>query len=180
MAIGGFMMIGAVLVRIIEPLVPESLPDFLLPGLIESHIGAYAAAVMPIPGGLAWNAAAAAAILSWGGISAMLQAGSAVSGTDLSLRPLAAMRAVQSALAFALTLAVWGPLTNVLARVVPTASPVLRQHVGAAGSPPPGGIIRAGDLHSLWPSMPYILLMFGGALLLLTLISLGASNRLTR
>ncbi|QYR19817.1 nucleoside recognition domain-containing protein [Paenibacillus sp. sptzw28] len=180
MAIGGFMMIGAVLVRIIEPLVPESLPGFLLSGLIESHIGAYSAAVMPMPGGPAWNAAAIAAILSWGGISALLQAGSAVSGTDLSIRPLAAMRAVQSALAFALTLAVWGPLTSALARVMPTVAPVLRQYDGAAVSPPPGGIIRAGDLHSLWPAMPYNLLIFGGALLLLTLISLGSSNRLKR
>ncbi|RAP76303.1 nucleoside recognition domain-containing protein [Paenibacillus montanisoli] len=158
MAVGGFMMFGAVLVRLAEPYMPEILPAFLLSGLLESHIGTYAAASATFAGGLPWNAAAIAAILSWGGASALLQAGSAISGTGISLSRLAVARLVQGALAFVLTLAAWKPLTALFSRVLPAAAPALEQtdKTGAATS----AIVRAGDLHTLWPYTPVLLLLF--------------------
>jgi len=165
MAVGGFMMFGTVLVRLIEPLMPDSLPDLLLPGLLESHIGAYAAASAQLPGGIGWNAAAAAAVLSWGGVSALLQAGSAIAGTDLSLPRLAAARLAQSALAGVLLLALWRPLTGALAAWSPAARPALG--LQEAAQHPAAAAIRANDLHSLWPYAPLLIAAFAALLLLL-------------
>ncbi|GGD68713.1 nucleoside recognition domain-containing protein [Paenibacillus nasutitermitis] len=178
MAIGGFMMICAVIVRLLEPLMPASLPAYVLPGLIESHIGAYAAAVSDQAGGLPWNAALIAAILSFGGISSLFQASSAVSGTDLSLRPLAFMRCIQSALAFAATLVIWKPLTAIL-QVIPDSITTMEQPGGTAGYPLRQAV-HAGDLFSLWPFIPRIMLLFAGLVLVLVLVSVIVPRRWTR
>ncbi|WP_308639206.1 nucleoside recognition domain-containing protein [Paenibacillus silvisoli] len=158
MAVGGFMMFGSVLVRLIQPYMPEGLPAFLLPGLLESHIGTFAAASTAFTGGIPWNAAAIAAILGWGGTSALLQAGSAIAGTGLSLSRLAVARLLQGALAFALTLFAWKPLSALLGRILPAAAPAIEQteKTGAATA----AIVRAGDLHTLWPYTPVLLLLF--------------------
>ncbi|SDW28698.1 nucleoside recognition domain-containing protein [Paenibacillus sp. CF384] len=173
MAIGGFMMFGAVLVKLAQPLLPQGTPAFLLPGLIESHIGTYAAASSTFTGGLPWNAAAIAAVLSFGGLSALLQAGSAITGTGLSLKRLAATRLFQSLLAFILTLAAWNPMTSLLGRVIPSAAPAMLQteKTGAASN----AIIRAGDLHSLWPYTPVLLVLFLFILLALLIASMLAA-----
>lgn len=178
MAIGGFMMICAVLVRLLEPLMPSQLPSYILPGLIESHIGAYAAAVSEQSGGLAWNAAAIAAVLSWGGISSLLQAASSVSGTDLSVRPLLLMRLAQSALAFAATIALWRPVTGALAAFFPASTTTL-EHMGGSVHPFTQ-TVQAGDLFSLWPFMPLVLLLFAGGVLVLAIASVSAPRKWTR
>ena len=123
MAVGGFMMICAVLVKLLEPLVPDSIPAFILPGLIESHIGSYSAAVTRMDGGIAWNAAATAAVLSWGGVSALLQVGTVIAGTDLMIRPLASIRLLQAAIAFIFTLLLWQPVSSLFIRIMPTSAP---------------------------------------------------------
>ncbi|MBP3964538.1 nucleoside recognition domain-containing protein [Paenibacillus lignilyticus] len=173
MAIGGFMMFGAVLVKLTQPLLPEGTPAFLLPGLIESHIGTYAAASSHFTGGLPWNAAAIAAVLSFGGLSALLQAGSAISGTGLSLKRLAATRLIQSLLAFFLTLAAWKPMSSLAGRIIPAAAPAMEQPEKTGGAS--NAIIHAGDLHSLWPYTPVLLLLFLFMLLALITASLLAA-----
>ncbi|NBD22511.1 nucleoside recognition domain-containing protein [Paenibacillus glycinis] len=169
MAIGGFMMFCAVLVRLVGPLIPDNVPPFVLPGLIESHIGAYAAAASAFAGGVPWKAAAVSAVLSWGGLSALLQAGTAIAGTGLTLRSLAAARLLQSAVAFLLTLLAWKPLTAFMNGIAPAVATFAGQREETAYGQP--AVIRAGDLHSLWPYAPALLLAFAGALLLLTVVS---------
>ncbi|BBH20917.1 sporulation integral membrane protein YlbJ [Paenibacillus baekrokdamisoli] len=178
MAIGGFMMICSVLVRLLAPIIPDTIPSFVLPGLIESHIGAYAASAVSFPGGLAWNAAVIAAILSWGGVSALLQAGSAITGTDLSIRPLAVMRLLQAAVAFTCTILLWRPISNLTAYILPSSTPAFQLHGYTVSSPPPA--IHVSDLHSLWPYTPVLFAAFGCVLLLLTLASISSSLRFMR
>ncbi|WP_219836624.1 nucleoside recognition domain-containing protein [Paenibacillus sp. R14(2021)] len=174
MAIGGFMILCAVLVRLLQPLIPGIVPAFLLPGLVESHLGAYAAATAAFKGGAPWNAAAAAAVLSWGGLSALLQAGTSVAGSGLSLRSLAAARICQGFLSFLLTLALWKPLTALFARISPAMLPAMGQHEKTGSAPT--AIVHAGDLQSLWPFMPALLLLFVSLLLLLSFLSAAASK----
>lgn len=176
MAAGGFMMIAAVLAKLLEPLLPGQIPVWLLPALLESHIGAYNAAVAPMTGGLPWNAAAVAAVVSWGGVSALLQAGSAIADTDLSLRPLAVSRLLQSILSFLITLLLWQPLTYLSMRLLTTAAPALLQDGDSPAVHHRDDMIRAGDLHGLWTYSPLLLLAFGGAILLLTAVSIGAGR----
>ncbi|MBW7473344.1 nucleoside recognition domain-containing protein [Paenibacillus oenotherae] len=180
MAVGGFMMFAAVIVKLMEPAIPGIIPSWLPPGIVESHIGAYAAAAAPLPGGLAWNGASIAAILSWGGISALLQAGSAVAGTDLSIRPFAAIRFIQGILAFVVTLLLWQPLTSMLAFLLPaTAAPaLLQQGINAAAAT--GEAISVSQLPSLWLYTPALLFLFICSLLLLASCSIGLSKKRLR
>ncbi|MFC4810669.1 nucleoside recognition domain-containing protein [Paenibacillus sp. GCM10023250] len=176
MAVGGFMIFCAVLVRLLTPAIPDLVPAFALPGLIESHIGSYAAASASFSGGLPWKAAAAAAVLSWGGLSAMLQAGSAVIGTGLSMRLLALSRVLQSAIAFLLMLLAWKPIIRLTNGIAPAFSPFAgRDEPSIAAS----GAVRASELYTLWPYAPAVLLAFLSALLLLSAVSaLAAKLRL--
>ncbi|MBO7744184.1 nucleoside recognition protein [Paenibacillus sp. MWE-103] len=168
MAVGGFMIFCAVLVRLLAPAIPGIVPAYALPGLIESHIGSYAAATASFAGGLPWKAAAAAAVLSWGGFSAMLQAGAAVIGAGLSLRLLAVSRVLQSAIAFLLMLLAWKPISRLTDGIAPAFSAFSGRE---ATSFVPSGAVRASELHTLWPYAPAVLLAFVGALLLLSALS---------
>lgn len=169
MAIGGFMIFAAVLVRLLQPLMPERIPAFLLPAFLESHIGVYAATTTKFAGGIPWTAACAAAVLSWSGLSGLLQAGSMLTDTGLSLARLAAARLVQSLLAFFLTLLAWKPVGKLLQSIIPTTAPAFMQteKTGAATS----ASIRASDLHSLWPYTPVLLIGFMLAVSILALTS---------
>ncbi|QHW30107.1 nucleoside recognition protein [Paenibacillus rhizovicinus] len=169
MAIGGFMIFCAVLVKLLEPLMPGSIPAFVLPGLVESHIGAYAASAAAFTGGLPWKAAAIAAVLSWGGLSALLQAGAAISGTGLTLRSLAAARLLHSATAFVLMLTCWKPITVMMSGLSPAAATFAWRYEETG--PGPSGVIRASDLHSLWPYAPLLLLVFICTMTLLVCVS---------
>ncbi|SEN29737.1 nucleoside recognition domain-containing protein [Paenibacillus sp. OV219] len=169
MAIGGFMMFAAVLVRLLQPLMPENIPAFLLPAFLESHIGVYAAATTKFAGGIPWTAACCAAVLSWSGLSALLQAGGMLTGSGLSLARLAASRLVQSLLAFIITLLAWKPAGKLIQALFPTAAPAFTQteKTGAATD----ATIRASDLHSLWPYTPVLLFGFLLAVSVLVMIS---------
>ncbi|AZN40815.1 nucleoside recognition domain-containing protein [Paenibacillus albus] len=168
MAIGGFMMFAAVLVRLLQPLMPERIPAFLLPAFLESHIGVFAAANTNFAGGIPWTAACCAAVLSWGGLSALLQAGSMLTGSGLSLARLAASRLVQSLLAFFLTLLAWKPAGKLMQALIPSAAPAFTQtKTGAATD----AAIRASDLHSLWPYTPVLMISFLLAVSALAMIS---------
>lgn len=173
MLIGGFMILCSVLVRLLEPLLPAFIPAYVLPGLVESHIGAYASAAANFAGGLPWKAAAIAAVLSWGGISALLQAGAAIAGTGLSLRSLATARLLQSGFAFGLTLLAWKPLLLMVSGIAPAIaafrSETDRTGVGAT-------VVRASDLASFWPYMPLAVLACLAAFMLLAIAAAATSK----
>ncbi|CAM3139616.1 nucleoside recognition domain-containing protein [Paenibacillus lupini] len=117
--VGGFMIFAAVVARLALPLIVHALPngiaELLLPALLESHIGAYAAAVWQGPGvSTAVSAAAIAAVLAWSGISALLQAGYAITGTDLKLMPLIWVKLLHTIHAAVLALLLWKPVQTVI------------------------------------------------------------------
>ncbi|MCQ6557961.1 nucleoside recognition domain-containing protein [Paenibacillus mendelii] len=174
MAIGGFMMMCAVIAGLFESLLPNALPAPLLNGLLESHIGAFSAATSQLPGGLAWNVGAVAAIMSWGGLSALLQAGSALAGTDLSVWKLGVHRLLQAVLAFLMSLAITNLIANLAMRFIPASSPAMLQD-GSYGFIT--GPLRVNELPHIWPYLPVMLLYFAGTLALLCLISYGAVKR---
>jgi len=170
MAIGGFMMMAAVLVRMLELLIPHQITSLLIPALLESHIGTYTATTTALPGGLIWNAAATAAILAWGGISALLQAGHAIARTDLSLPKLAYSRMLHAVLAFGTALVLVQPLSSLLARFMKTAAPVWQwQDSGQSTAYYP---IKLTDLPTLWSTMPLIIGVCAGCIALLICISI--------
>ncbi|UVI32456.1 nucleoside recognition domain-containing protein [Paenibacillus spongiae] len=173
MAIGGFMMMCAVIAGLVETLLNNAIPAPLLTGLLESHIGAFSAATAQIPGGQPWNIAAITAILSWGGLSSLLQAGSALGGTDLSVWRLAVHRLLQAILAFILSLTVTNLIVKYAGAVI-DSSPAMLQNGSHEKRTGPW---RVSELPDIWPHMPVALLTFAGILVLLCLISAGAARR---
>lgn len=154
--IGGFMIFAAVLAKLSEPLLTPLLADiglsFIGPAFFEGHLGAYAAAVWDSPGaGTLANAAAIAAVLAWSGLSGILQAGYAVTGTDLKLLPFIAMRAAHAVHAFVFMLLLWKPMISLLRPLLmpgdlPAVAPAESYVHGTAKAI----TIKAGDLPLLW------------------------------
>ncbi|MGO4110940.1 nucleoside recognition domain-containing protein [Paenibacillus sp. YAF4_2] len=117
--VGGFMIFASVVARLALPLIVHALPsgmaELVLPALLESHIGAYAAAIWQGPGvSTAVSVAAVAAVLAWSGISALLQAGYAITGTDLKLMPLIGVKLLHAIHAAVLALLLWEPVQTVM------------------------------------------------------------------
>ncbi|WP_148928192.1 nucleoside recognition domain-containing protein [Paenibacillus methanolicus] len=172
MAVGGFMILGSVAVQLATPLFMGMLPPALLPAVIESHIGAYATSTAPYSG-MTWNAAAVAAALSFGGITALLQAGGALGTVDLSIWRLALNRLIQAVLAFGITLIIADPASRLLAPLLTSAQPVLQQ-----GDRLPSAIgYRISQLPALWGYAPIMVAAFAAAIGLLALLSYGLPRK---
>ncbi|MNZ84196.1 Sporulation integral membrane protein YlbJ [compost metagenome] len=160
MVIGGFMIFASVVAKLSEPLLAPLLHtfglSFITPALFESHLGAYASAVWDAPGvSLLPNAAIIAAVLAWGGLSGILQAGYAISGTDIKLLPFIGLRCIHALHAFAFMLLLWKPIHYLLglwsASGTAPAIVLSGQFSKEAETAAMTAIIRAGDLPALWP-----------------------------
>ncbi|QAY65561.1 nucleoside recognition domain-containing protein [Paenibacillus protaetiae] len=140
LVIGGLMIFASVVIKLLSLLAgqPDGWLAYVLPLVMESHLGAYAAAVTPLHGAPeAMPLAVAAAALSWSGISGILQAGQAVGGTELRLLPFALSKLLHAAFAFVITLLLWKP-----------ALALIRLASGASGASSPAMI---GQHHSQLP-----------------------------
>ncbi|GIO32039.1 MULTISPECIES: sporulation integral membrane protein YlbJ [Paenibacillus] len=95
---------------------PASLSEALVGGLFEVTLGARsageAAASIPLP----FKAAAAAFILSWGGLSVHAQIASILHATNLRYLPFMFARLIHAVLAAGLVLVLWNP---VMGRILP-------------------------------------------------------------
>lgn len=177
MAVGGFMIAGSVLIRLLKLGLPEVLRPLSYAGIYEAHLGAFAAGRVLQSYGLPLTAAALAALLGWSGWSALLGAQSAASGAGLKLGPFVTARLLHAALAFAVALPLAKPIVSLLERIVPAlsgayfpAEPVFRTA--------DGGAIQAEGLRFLWAVAPVtfaLLLAFLAAAALLS-IALSQNN----
>lgn len=158
--VGGFMIFAAVVARLALPLIVHALPsgiaELILPALLESHIGAYAAAVWQGPGiSTAVSAAAVSAVLAWSGISALLQAGYAITGTDLKLMPLIGVKLLHAIHAAVIALLLWKPVQTVLtslpSRLTDATAAMLQD--GVTWNRPTNAYeaVTALGLPSIWP-----------------------------
>ncbi|MUT66308.1 nucleoside recognition domain-containing protein [Paenibacillus sp. NEAU-GSW1] len=162
MAIGGFMIFAAVIARLAQSLFQlaagNGTLDVALPALLESHIGAYAAAVwqgnsglLPLPGA-AVNVALIAAALAWSGVSAILQAGYSIAGTGLKLLPFIGARVLHAAHAALFALLLWKPAMAALSALVHAAGEKTEAAMLSHGDRFISPIsFAAGDLPAMWP-----------------------------
>ncbi len=138
--VGGFIILGAVLLRLLDAaglldaadsvlapvLVAMGLPPAagagLLAGLLEITNGAQhlaAAPAPPLP-----RLAALSAVLGWGGLSVLAQVAAVTRGTRLRLGPFVAARALHATLAALLTVALYDPARHAIpAWLGPAAAP---------------------------------------------------------
>ncbi|USB32143.1 nucleoside recognition domain-containing protein [Paenibacillus sp. YPG26] len=119
MMIGGYMLIFAVVIRMLQYYIPGLVPSFFLPGIFEVHLGTYAA------GGLytyspALQAALLGAILGFSGLCAYLQVRAILRPAGIGTGGFLITRILHGSYAYVLTLLLWEPLI----RLFPGAAPV--------------------------------------------------------
>lgn len=137
MLIGGFIILSAVIIRILVHVgvvavlagwfsrlsggaLSPPLAESLIAGLFEITVGTQMAS--QAPGAVAERVAVAGAIIAWSGLSVHGQVASIAHGTDISLRPYVLARLLHGTLAALYTLVLWGPLGTASAAVaVPVA-----------------------------------------------------------
>lgn len=147
-AIGGLMMMSAVVLRILQTALPGTDAWLTIPSLYEMHLGAYASGRSALfESAPAKAAALIAAALAWSGVSGLLQARAAWSGSRFPWSRFIAGRLLHAALALAATY----PLAVAAERgwFAPLA-PVWRGVAGPLGASEPA----AGPLPSGWALLP--------------------------
>ncbi len=110
---------------------PQGLTEAVTSGFFEVTLGAKAAGTASAA--LPFKAAAAAFILSWGGLSVHAQVSSIWNGTRLRYLPFAAARILHAFLSAGLTLLLWRPMMEVSPALAPLWTPVPALYSPAAG-----------------------------------------------
>ncbi|MBQ4901905.1 sporulation integral membrane protein YlbJ [Paenibacillus sp. Marseille-P2973] len=123
-------------VRLLLPAValPSDLAEPLVGGMFEVTLGAKAAAA-PAGVPLMFKAAAAAFILSWGGLSVHAQVASILNGADLRYLPFLIARLIHAVLSAVLLLLIWNPLMGHLPAFFPLTSETGTIFFGWGGVP---------------------------------------------
>ncbi|WP_110931443.1 sporulation integral membrane protein YlbJ [Paenibacillus bouchesdurhonensis] len=131
---------------------PSALAEPFVGGIFEVTLGAKAAAA-PVSVPLMHKAAAAAFILSWGGLSVHAQVASILNGADLRYAPFLAARLIHGILAAALLLLLWEPFM---------------------GSPSDDAWLNSlyGEMPAGWSSIPDAFLIFLKLISILLILSL--------
>lgn len=113
---------------------PADLAEPFVGGMFEVTLGAKAAAAPPgVP--LMYKAAAAAFILSWGGLSVHAQVASILNGADLRYLPFLAARLIHGILAASLLLLLWTPIMGSGSAAMLLISPEEEMSVGWSSVP---------------------------------------------
>ncbi|SFB57913.1 hypothetical protein SAMN05216312_114135 [Cohnella sp. OV330] len=168
-AIGGLMMMSAVLLRIVQTALPGTDAWLTVPSLYEMHLGAYASGRSALfESAPAKAAALIAAALAWSGVSGLLQARAAWSGTRFPWPRFIAGRLLHAALALVATY----PLAIAAERgwFAPLA-PVWHGLAGPISASEPA----AGPLPSGWALLPGTTLAAIACLVIFVLLALLAA-----
>ncbi len=120
MTVGGYMLIFAVVIHVLNSALPEFIPSFSVAGLLEVHLGSYAAAQLSMPPVIV--SAILGAILGWSGICAYLQVRSILKPAGIGSRFFIVNRLVHGAYAYVFTLLLWRPFSRWLPETLPVSA----------------------------------------------------------
>ncbi|WP_223066728.1 nucleoside recognition domain-containing protein [Paenibacillus caui] len=117
MGVGGYILIFALVVQVISRGLPGWFPDFIIPALLEVHLGSFriAEAGLSSP---AMQAAFLGAGLGWGGLCSYFQVRAALKPAGISSRGFLFTRMMHGSYAYILTLLVWNPVTALFPNTV--------------------------------------------------------------
>jgi sporulation integral membrane protein YlbJ len=176
MAIGGYMMIFSVVLKVLSLtkissiieevvrtlLVPlgfiESLSRYTIPGMFEVNLGAYAISQSG-SSSLVWQAALIGAILAFSGLCMHAQVKSIIRSTDISYTPFLVSRIMHAILAFFLTFWLWKPLNVLFSQVKPSYIWLTQQETPAAA---PTLWITADDVSRMAAQMSLLVFLMIG------------------
>ena len=117
MTIGGYMLIFAVMIHVVNSFLPASVFSYFIATLMEVHLGTYAVAGLPVSQPII--AALLGTALGWSGICSFLQVQAVLKPAGISGVRFIIQRLIHGAYAFLLTLILWRPLTAIWPDAVP-------------------------------------------------------------
>ncbi|MBP2001170.1 sporulation integral membrane protein YlbJ [Paenibacillus shirakamiensis] len=166
MMVGGYMLIFAVILRMAGQFLPDTIASYILPGLVEIHLGAYAVAESAISSP-AFQAALLSAILGWSGLCAYLQVQAVMISAGLRIQGFILMRLLHAITAFGLTFLLWIPLVRIFPEALPT---YLANGMSMAGYNSAAILPGWKQALFLWPWQSIILTITIASLILFSLI----------
>lgn len=108
MATGGFILIFAVIIHILSTALPNIIPQAIIAGIMEVHLGSFAIVREALSPAIC--TAILGALLGWSGISAILQVRAILGPAGIGGRYFLIHRIVHGAYAYLFTLVLWKPL----------------------------------------------------------------------
>jgi len=169
MTVGGLVILGSVLIRLLERVLPDLLRFAAFPGIYEAHLGAFAAAGLIERFGAPAGAAVIAAVLSWTGLTGLLASHGIAAAAGLRFAHLAAAKLLHAALAFLTAALAWKPLVWLAGFGAQEAAEAFRRLAEPAGA--------AGRMPLLWQAVPAGAFVLALILLLMLAASLLAARR---
>ncbi|MFS0727794.1 nucleoside recognition domain-containing protein [Paenibacillus sp. 1P07SE] len=163
MTIGGLIILGSLASQLLQIALPDALAPLAFSGWFDSHLGTYALSAVMDRYSPSLILAAIAATLCWGGWSSLLQARSAIVGTDLRFAPFLLARIGHAALAFAAALVLWQPYSRW------TSTSAWAYSSGAGHRPV--GELRLADLPGLWSYIPGFMLAWAALWLVILMLT---------
>ncbi|MNW38324.1 Sporulation integral membrane protein YlbJ [compost metagenome] len=145
MATGGFILIFAVIIHIINTALPNIIPHSFVAGLMEVHLGTFAIARDILSPAIC--IAFLGAALGWSGISAFLQVRAILGPAGIGGRNFLIHRIVHGAYAYVLTLLLWKPFTEWLPGTLPAFAAI--RETESSGS-------QYYDINSFFPNLQLV------------------------
>ncbi|OAB43376.1 nucleoside recognition domain-containing protein [Paenibacillus glacialis] len=160
MVIGGYIIIMAVIIHLVNYYIVPGVPIYYLAGIFELHLGAKAiSSASDLTPAIQWSLLSA--LLGWSGLCAVIQSISPLMKTGIRRLPFTMIRLLHGAYAFGLTLLIWRPLNLYVLDVEPAFTYL------------PNDANQLSPFDNIWSRIPLILEWQGLVLISLLLFSLG-------
>lgn len=149
MTIGGYMLIFAVIIHVVNSFLPTSALSYLIAGASEIHLGTHAITKLPLSQPIL--AALLGAALGWSGICSFLQVQAVLKPVGIGGRRFILQRILHGAYAYVLTLILWRPLIILLPGALPAYKEMNHPLTGRMEAALPNWQLAAGSLRiSMW------------------------------
>ncbi|WP_203232183.1 nucleoside recognition domain-containing protein [Paenibacillus pinistramenti] len=116
--VGGYMLIFALVIEVVSRFLPGPFPGYLLPALLEVHLGSFRLAEPDVLSP-AVQAALLGAALGWGGLCSYFQVRAVLKPSGITSKGFLTARLLHAAYAYVLTLLLWKPVTSLFPNTLP-------------------------------------------------------------
>jgi len=149
MTIGGYMLIFAIIIHVVNSFLPTSKLSALIAGVSEIHLGTYAITKLNLSQPML--VALLGAVLGWSGICSFFQVQAVLKPIGIGGRRFIIQRILHGAYAYLLTLILWRPLTLLWPGALPAYKEMNHPLTDRMEAALPSWQLAAGSLHiSMW------------------------------
>ncbi|GGA40123.1 nucleoside recognition domain-containing protein [Paenibacillus physcomitrellae] len=138
LSVGGYMLIFALVIQVISRVLPKGFPDYIVPALLEVHLGSFRLAESGFSSP-ALQAALLGAGLGWGGLCSYFQVRAVLKPAGIHSKGFLLTRLLHGAYAYLFTLLIWNPVTALFPHTVPAYRDNLADFTAQTGTFLPQG-----------------------------------------